>query len=97
MAVYAVSNGVDCRTCFSGLQKQRGCNEPIDRKIKVGRFESYRCPRVYLKGEVFNYIDAYEFYQKGMLPHEGGYLKQPMKFMQAMRIIDAVLAENGGE
>lgn len=97
MAVYAFINGVDCRTCFSGMQKQRGCNEPTKDAIKIGRFTTHKCPRSYAKGVVLNYIDAYQYYKNGLLPNEGTYLKQPAKYLQAMNIIASVISENEGE
>jgi hypothetical protein len=55
---------------------------------KLGDWEFSRCPRSLVTIESIEYLNAYMFFAKGFLPNPGGWLDQPLKFIQAMRIIE---------
>jgi hypothetical protein len=37
-------------------------------------------------------LNAYLFFEKGYLPNPGGWLEQPLKFIQAIKIIEREIA-----
>jgi len=54
---------------------------------KIGDEEFSRCPRSLITIKSIKYLNAYIFFEKGFLPNPGGWLDQPLKFIQAMRVI----------
>jgi len=56
---------------------------------KIGNEEFSRCPRSLVTVNSAAYLNAYIFFEKGYLPNPGGWLDQPLKFIQAMRTIEA--------
>jgi len=56
---------------------------------KIGDEEFSRCPRSLITIKSIEYLNAYIFLEKGFLPNPGGWLDQPLKFIQAMRVIAA--------
>jgi hypothetical protein len=56
---------------------------------KIGDEEFSRCPRSLITIKSIEYLNAYIFFEKGFLPNPGGWLDQPLKFIQAMRVIAA--------
>lgn len=54
---------------------------------KIGNDEFSRCPRGLVTAQSIEYLNAYLFFEKGFLPNSGGWMNQPLKFIQAMRII----------
>jgi hypothetical protein len=55
---------------------------------KLGDWEFSRCPRSLVTIKSIEYLNAYIFFTKGFLPNPGGWLEQPLKFIQAMRLIE---------
>lgn len=43
------------------------------------------------------YLNSYFEYTKGFLPNSGGWLDQPMKFAQAIKVIDGLVTEHEAE
>jgi len=72
------------------LQEARFCE-------KDAGFDAYeingdtfrRCPVRYITEESFDALSQYQFYKNGFLPFAGGFLEQPNKFIEQMRIIEA--------
>jgi len=56
---------------------------------KLGDWEFSRCPRSLVNIKSIEYLNAYIFFERGFLPNPGGWLDQPLKFIQAMKIIEA--------
>lgn len=52
-----------------------------------------RCPRFYSGGAELFMLSAYREYRNGYLPNVGGWLDQPMRFIDAMEIIEAAVAK----
>jgi hypothetical protein len=55
---------------------------------KIGDEEFSRCPRGLVTATSIEYLNAYIFFKQGFLPNPGGWLEQPLKFIQAMRVIE---------
>ena len=60
---------------------------------KIEGYEVDRCPAKYITPEVMFYLLGYQNYQKGILPNAGGWLEQPMKYFQAMLLIDRLVSK----
>jgi hypothetical protein len=55
---------------------------------KIGNWEFSRCPRSLVTINSVEYLNAYIFFEKGYLPNPGGWMHQPLKFIQAIKIIE---------
>lgn len=81
------------------MKIERGCEKdsPIPGKWKIGDIEYRRCPVKMLDARVNIYIKAYNFLQSGILPSEGGWLKQTAKYIEAMEIIGQEISKTRAE
>ncbi len=50
--------------------------------------EVKRCPLKEIKGKSMAYLEAYHQYKNGFLPYSGGWLAQPLKFLEAIKVIE---------
>jgi hypothetical protein len=67
----------------------RGCvkDSPIPGAWKIGNDEFSRCPRALVTEKSFEYLNAYFFFEKGYLPNPGGWMDQPVKFIEAIVVM----------
>ena len=77
--------GIDCQTCTVEMQKVRGCKTPLEKPLKIGGFETFKCPRKHLDIDMYELIEAYYHFQNGRLPFAGTWLDQPAKIMLAIQ------------
>lgn len=91
MAVWLPKFKLDCLKCTEALKLERGCegDSSIPGMWKIGDEEFSRCPRSLVTARSIEYLNAYIFFKEGFLPNPGGWLDQPLKFIQAMRVIEA--------
>jgi hypothetical protein len=80
-------NNLNCLQCNAQLKKVRGCSEDIPVRVIEG-IEIKRCPLTYIGNKEALLLQAYKEWISGYLPNAGGWLDQPMKFQQAMRVIE---------
>lgn len=75
----------------------RGCLEDLPKPVTIPALgqdiEIERCPRKYVDGPTLMMLAAYREYKNGFLPNPGGWLDQPMKFIQSMQIVDSVISK----
>ena len=85
---------LDCRTCSEGQKIERGCEEdsPIPGVWKLDGWEFQRSPRKIISVVSLEFLRAYFFFGKGYLPNVGGWLDQPLKYVQAMVVIEREVA-----
>jgi hypothetical protein len=78
----------DCRECDEKLKKERGCQDRglIPFETEDGRV--FRCPLTLVTDVTWEYVEAYSFYRKSVLPNGQGYVKESKKYIDAMRILD---------
>ena len=77
----------DCRVCTADLKKYRGC---YTRPLAQFEFEGQklsRCPVRLVTSATWEQIALYQHYRKGFLLADGGLLRQPYKYLQAMQVI----------
>jgi hypothetical protein len=90
LAVWLPKFGLDCQKCSAALKLERGCETDVSipGMWKIGNDEFSRCPRSLVTTKSIEYLNAYIYFKQGFLPNPGGWLDQPLKFIQAMRIIE---------
>ena len=79
---------LDCRTCDETLRKERGHNETGIVPFLVNGKQIFRCPLTLITPLSFEYIKAFNFYEKNILPMSGGWAEQGQKFIQAIMILE---------
>ncbi len=80
--------GFDCRTCDSTLRKERGHDEKGIMPFHVGGEIVFRCPLMLVNKETWEYVAAYKFYKKNLLPSGQSYLFESKKYLDAMVILE---------
>lgn len=85
-------NGLNCHECNTQIKKVRGCEgfiEPkeFDEASGIRGIKIARCPLKEVTRQSFLYLEAYHQYKNGHFPTNDGWLKQPMKLLQALKYI----------
>ncbi len=95
MAVWLHKFKLDCRKCSDAQKEERGCeaDSVIPGMWKLNDWEFSRCPKSLVTIKSIEYLNAYIFFEKGFLPNPGGWLNQPLKFIQVIRVIEAEIAK----
>lgn len=97
MAVFSDLYGINCHSCPTAYKVQRGCIDEIPEYripgIGLDHVMIKRCPRFYATGHDLLMLSAYREYRNGYLPNDGGWLDQPMRFIDSMEIIEAAVAK----
>ena len=85
---------LDCSACTESLKIDRGCEKDslIPDRWRMDGVSFQRCPKKQVSLETYEYIRAYNKYQKGFLPNSGGWLEQPAKLNDVFDIIEKQLA-----
>jgi hypothetical protein len=91
MAVWAIAHNVDCSNCQPVFQTARGCVSDRQYPLIVEGFETLRCPASFYNNSVGEYLQAYAQFKAGFLPESGGWLDQPIKFLDVMSLIDRLM------
>lgn len=85
---------MDCQKCSTNKRKSYGCeNETKEPFLLIDGEGIRRCPRKLITKQSAEYIKFYGYYEKGYLPNAGGILEQPAKLMDAITVIENMLAE----
>lgn len=76
------------------MQQCFGCASDAQHPIYIIKGELLkRCPLQLINRQSFRYMEAFRFFQRGDYPNPGEWTKQPIKFLEAMKIIDKEIAE----
>lgn len=78
----------NCLECDEVLKKERGCETKGTMPFFIGGDKHYRCPRTLISKTSWEYIHAYRFYKKNMLPGGGSYLAECKKYLDAMATLE---------
>ena len=76
--------GFDCHECDDQLKKERGCTERGIVPFYIGEETYYKCPLKLITPMSMEYVRAFSFYQKAILPHDQGWTKESKKYLDAM-------------
>ena len=87
MAVRVQFMEMDCQYCTDQQKKVRGCEEETGNILIAGKVQR-RCPLKTIPSYICNYIQAYNYYQKGFLPNAGSWQDESEKVIQAFNIIE---------
>lgn len=93
MAVHVVyNNDMNCQTCDNVLRAERGCDQKGKVPFRIDGEIYYRCPLRLITPLSWEYLTAYNLYQKGILPHGEGWANEVQKFIDAMLLIENEIA-----
>jgi hypothetical protein len=95
LAVRIGEFNLNCHKCSAETKINNGCEEDssIPGVWKLDDWEFQRCPIKIITQQSIEYLKAYELFNRGFLPNPGGWLEQPVKFIEAMNIISAEIAK----
>ncbi len=68
---------------------------PFERWELAGVIKTNKCPRRMISDDSSAWIALYGHYKAGHLAYSGGVLEQPAIYLEAMRLIDATVQQNG--
>ena len=92
LSIWSMQNGLDCRFCTDQLRVIRG-HDGFSAPRMVAGVEVERCPMFFVSDAEHLKIETYSHYKNGFLPNEGGWLDQPMKFVDMMIVIASAIQE----
>ena len=85
--------GLNCRDCDAQMQRERGCKTEGIIPFYIGTEKYKRCPISLIDNLTWEYIRAYNFYKKNMLPNGTSWLGESDKYLNAMAIIDVEVSK----
>lgn len=85
-----MNNGLNCQSCIEQFKKLRNCDGTGKPYVAEG-IEVDRCPVKIVSVQSMIYVEAYKYYAAGQFPFSGTYLEQPLKYMEAMKLIDGIV------
>lgn len=91
MAVEVLSESegnLDCHNCDDVLKKERGCESKGIMPFFLSIGMVYRCPLTFVENSTWNFIKAYRFYEKNILPNGNGYMNESNRYVQAMMLLE---------
>ncbi len=80
------------------MKEDRGCVKDVTHvsyRWQIGPYKLKRCPVRVVDHKIFLYFKAYNFFVKGFLPVDGGWIKQTNKYIEAINYITSVLSSLG--
>lgn len=89
--------GFDCHECDEILQEERGCEEKGIVPFYIEQEKHFRCPLKLITPLSWEYIQAFNFYQKSILPNGDCWGRESQKFLDAMIVLDNECKENEAE
>jgi len=78
----------NCRTCDDVLKRERGCETEGVVPFYIDGERYFRCPLKLITPLSYEYISAFRFYDKGMLPQGKGWAHEAKKYLEAMAVVD---------
>lgn len=85
--LYEWGDKLDCHTCDETLRKERGHDTDGIIPYNIDRKRSFRCPLTHITPLSYEYIKAFSFYEKSVLPNGVGYMNESYKYGQAMMVL----------
>ncbi len=79
---------LDCHSCDDKLKAERGHDKDgIIPYYYEGKY-IYRCPLMLITPLSYEYLKAFNFYEKNLLPNGNAWIKESHKFTQAMQTLN---------
>ena len=86
--VTTVSKDFNCHNCDEVLKRERGCEEKGIVPFHYDNEVIFRCPIKLITPLSWEYLKAFNFYQKSILPNGNNWMNESNKFLEAMMIIE---------
>ena len=87
----------DCNSASEDLKRQKGCEADLaeDDCYEVLGYRFSRCQNYYLMRVpwVWEAIEIWNWKEKGFLPYEGSWLKQPNLYIEIIEFIDKIVSQ----
>jgi len=80
---------LDCHTCDEKLREERGHDKAGIIGFRIGRERIFRCPLMLITPLTYEYVKAFSFYEKSILPNGKGWQEESQKYTQAMLVLDS--------
>ena len=78
----------DCRNCDETLRKERGHDSEGIMTYHYGGESFKRCPLMMITSVSWEYIRAFNFFEKGFLPNGQAINEESNKYLDAMMFLD---------
>ena len=88
MAIEVLDLGLNCHSCDDILKKERGCTEKGIVPFYIGEEKYFRCPLKLITSISWEYIVAFDLYQKGILPNGNAWLNESQKYLDTMVVLE---------
>lgn len=80
--------------CDAECSKYSNTDHPIKDRWTIDEYKFSRCPKIFVDDSVYYWIRTYNLFKNGILPNDGGWLRQANKFLEVMLFIDLKINEN---
>ena len=84
---------LDCQNCTTQMKKERGCNADGIVPFYLDEKRYMRCPIKLVSNKSWQYIYAYSFFKKGILPNGKGWNFETEKYLSAMITLDTEISK----
>ena len=78
---------LDCHSCDDKLKEERGHDREGIIPFLVDGKRIFRCPLTIITPLSYEYLKAFNFYEKAILPNGKGWNEENNKFIQAMMLL----------
>lgn len=73
------------------IRRKKGCEGPGISQYKVENIKYSICIGNFYSHSVYQYVDLYYNYQRGVMPFAGSIMEQPCKIIEVFNIIDGFI------
>lgn len=88
MAVHLGDLTMNCRSCLSGKKIQCEFEIPGQEIWELNGEQYKGCPFKIVTRQSANFLRAFNFYERGYLPNQGGWIEQSAKMLDAFEVIE---------
>ena len=93
MAVRVLDMKLNCQDCDKAMKKERGCTGKGQVPFDIDGETHFRCPIKLVTVQSWQYIRAYAFYKRGILPSGKGWIHESDKYLTAMTTIGSEVSK----
>ena len=87
--ILATNEGkLNCDECDEKLREERGHDKEGSVPFMVDGKRVFRCPLTFITNLTWEYIKAYGFYRKSLLPNGNLWTEESERYIEAMMILD---------
>ena len=86
--MFTQGDSYNCPECDDRLKEERGCKKKGIMPCHCYLGTIYRCPITIITPLSWEYIKAYKFYEKNLLPNHVAWGEESNKYLQAMMLLN---------